>query len=513
MEYYFGKVNKLFPVAMGLLSVLCAIIAIALPNSKFSFRSVTLRAVAIIVIISTFLKSIIDVDRSFDTWLYHLPFAARIWGIVPETSYIFEDFIQGRFDGFPLLGEFLQGFFWFTFQHIQAANLVSFLSLVLCVYFLKIYFQIPLYLSVIALLAVPLIQIHCTTCYVDLPGSIFFSILIMMTYLLYIQKDFFTKRNLFIMFAAAACAANIKFQLVPVVFLTLCFIVFKVIKLGLKQIHEKKLIGKRLMAILFTAFLATFLIFARPLRNTIVYKNPFYPVRIEVMGKVLNYKEGFYQDAFTFGEKDSTPKRWLYSIFEITNPPFRWSIDQYSKNPNENEMGGFSVIYVIFNILLLLYICLRYRSREALFAVILVIIMSAATSICPHSHELRYSIYWMIVLISLNLYLALRLNQSMGELKAINVENIGVVCLLMLALVVAATKARYVRPMFYTLKVHMQKKVKLDILKKIHEGDEVCIVGKRPYTFLYASEFHPPSQYSLKAADHASECGTRKVIK
>ena len=61
----------------------------------------TLKLIALTVVVSTFLKSIIDVDRSYDTWVYHLPFAARIWGIVPAQMYAFEPNEEVRFDGFP----------------------------------------------------------------------------------------------------------------------------------------------------------------------------------------------------------------------------------------------------------------------------------------------------------------------------------------------------------------------------------------------------------------------------
>ena len=39
--------------------------------------------IAIAITSSIFLKAIIDLDINYDPWWYHLPFAARIWGIVP----------------------------------------------------------------------------------------------------------------------------------------------------------------------------------------------------------------------------------------------------------------------------------------------------------------------------------------------------------------------------------------------------------------------------------------------
>ena len=193
-----------------------------------------LKLIALILIVSIFLKSIIDVDKQWDTWVYHLPFAARIWGIVPAEMYTLETHEEYRFDGFPVLAEFLQGFCWFIFRHVQAANLVSFLSLVLFIYFLKVYCKVPLYLSAIALLAIPLVLTHATTCYVDLPGNIGIAILIVMSYLLYKQDNLPTTRDLLVIFLAATSAANIKPQLQPLAFLILCFIVIRIIWLQFK---------------------------------------------------------------------------------------------------------------------------------------------------------------------------------------------------------------------------------------------------------------------------------------
>jgi hypothetical protein len=474
-----------------------------------------LKVVALIVIGATFFKSIIDIDRSSDTWWYHLPWAARIWNIIPSKSYIFEDVIENRFDGFPLLGEFLQGLFWSISQHVQAANLVSFLSLVLYLYFLKVYFQIPLYLSALALLAIPLVQIHATSCYVDLPGNICVSLLIMMTYLLYTQKDFYTKRNLFVIFLSAACAANIKPQLIPLVFLILCFIVFKIISLRFRQIQERKRQYKWLLNVGLIICLADLLIFATPIKNIVFYGNPFYPLRIEVAGIVLNHKEQPYKQDFP--DEASRPQRWVYSILEIkkaNNQYYRWSIDQWSSEPSLNRMGGFFGAYVVFNLFLFGYICYRDRCRETSVAFILVTIMSAVASLMPQSHELRYYMYWMISLVSLNLYLVSRLEQSTEKRKFINNNNMGIVCLLAVTLVLSATRAVYVRPKFYTLEKYIQSNVKMEILKKIDEDDEVCIVNNRTHPFLYTSYFHPQFNYSysVKAAGSVSECGSRKVI-
>ena len=290
------------------------------PGKQLGWTTTTLLELfALFVVISLFLKAIIDVDKNYDTWAYHLPFAARIWRIIPPELYLFEKFTHGPlFDGFPLLGEFLQGFFWLITQHLQAANLVCFFSLILYIYFLKTYFQIPLYLSAIALVAIPLVLTHSTTCYVDLPGNIGISMLILMTYLLYKQNDFPTKRGLVFIFVAAATASNIKPQLEPLVFLILCFIGFRIIWLRFRHTQAQK---KWLLKAIPIALVASVLIFATPIKNIVLYGNPFYPVRIEVAGIVLNQKLPLYNEAPNALKEASRPKFVLLTrVSSIAKP-------------------------------------------------------------------------------------------------------------------------------------------------------------------------------------------------
>ncbi|MDJ0690518.1 MAG: hypothetical protein QNJ41_18660 [Xenococcaceae cyanobacterium MO_188.B32] len=462
-----------------------------------------LKLIALILTTSTFLKSIIDVDKQWDTWVYHLPFAARIWRIVPAEFYGLENHEEHRFDGFPILAEFLQGFFWFVFRHVQAANLVSFLSLVLFICFLKVYFKVPLYLSAIALLAIPLVLTHATTCYVDLPGNIGISIMVMMTYLLYKQDDFPTKRDLLVIFVAAASAANIKPQLQPLVFLILCFIGLRIIWLQFKQTKASK---KWLLKVVPLALVASVLIFATPIKNIVLYGNPFYPVRIEVAGVVLNHKHPLYNASPDYLKGASRPQRWLYSILEINSP--KWTHDQWSNDPNQNRMGGFFGAYVVFNLLLLGYIFLRDRCRETTIAVISVVIMSIVAANFPQSHELRYFMYWMISLVSLNLYLVSRYERSPDKLRWLRPKYIGLVYALFLTIVLSKIGNFYAKPSFYTLDKHIQARVKPEILRQINPGDKVCLVGKQPNTFLYASKFHPQLDYSysIKATGTPQEC-------
>ncbi|MBE9167811.1 hypothetical protein IQ238_09865 [Pleurocapsales cyanobacterium LEGE 06147] len=488
-----------------------------------------LQLAVLILVISIFLKGIIDVDTGWDTWVYHLPFAARIWRIVPPELYLFEDHEEFRFAGFPLLAQFLQGFFWFITGRLQAANLVGFFSLALYLFFLKLYFKVPLYLSAIALLAIPLVQIHATSCYVDLPANIGMSILVLMTYFLYKQKDFPTKWDLLVIVLAAAGASNIKPQLQPLVFLILCFLGLRIAWLGWRQADAPK---QWLLKAIPITLVASLIIFATPIKNVVIYGNPFYPVRIEIVGKVLNHKLGLYSDSPDYLKNVSPSQRWLYSIVEINSP--EWSVDQYSLDESQNRMGGFFGVYVVFNLILFGYIAFRdwLRSRgmkeinyfrETIVAVIVVAIMTTVAANFPQSHELRYYMYWMISLVSLNLALITRRvretprlwrDRSFPNSKLFNSYTVGVVYLFFLAVVIAKTEFFYIKPNFYTLEQHIQNYTDSNVIAAIKPGDEVCLVGKQPHTFLYASKFHPYLNYtySIKSAGEPNLCAGREKI-
>ena len=96
-----------------------------------------LQALALALGASTLVTAVHDVSTTWDVWYYHLPFAARLWGIVPESAFAFHPTNQARFEGFPLLAERLQGLFWWITGKPEAANLVCLASLALFVAFLN----------------------------------------------------------------------------------------------------------------------------------------------------------------------------------------------------------------------------------------------------------------------------------------------------------------------------------------------------------------------------------------
>jgi hypothetical protein len=503
-----------------------------LPIKKLSLTNI-LQLIALIITISIFFKAIIDFDNNYDSGWYQLPFAARIWGIVPKELFMADDSIEYRFKGFPLLANFLQGFLWKITGRIQATNLVSFLSLIAYFFFLRNYFQIPLYIGAIALFAVPAVLTHASTSFVDLPGNIGVSILVMMTYSFFKEHKLPTRKALFVAFLGATVAVNTKSLLQPLVFLIVCIVGIRLIWLYFKQSQISR---QQLIKIVPVAILASILIFATPVKNIALYGNPFYPIKVEVAGIVLNHK--LDPQAYNKGNR---PQKWLHSILEIRTP--NWSPHQWNGNDFRymDRGGGFFGAYVIFNILLLLSFFLReqLRNRQVLkiervygatIALVTVILMSIVPANFPQSHELRYFMFWMISLISLNLCLISQPQTNAQKWRWLQSKYMGLVYLIFLTIVLNKIGNLYAKPVFYSLDQHLSLAVKPELFSQIKPNEKICLISRHaiinpkevPFAsiqnaFFYSSYFHPELDYSYSIKVQVNpkkleKCGDRKVV-
>lgn len=487
-----------------------------------------LSTVAIALAISIFLKAILDIDNNYDPGWYHLPFAGRIWGILPESMFIGDEkWFEPRFEGFPLLAHFLQGFFWRVTGRMQSTNLVSFFSIIGYFWFLRSYFKVSLYLSAIALFSIPLVLTHASTSFVDLLGNVGTSILVMMTYSFYKNRQLPSINELFIAFFGAAIAANTKTQLQPLV-----FVILIVAGIRLIWLYSRQKSAVKLAKIVPVALLATVIIFTTPVKNTVLYGNPLYPIEIEVGGIVLNHK--LSPEAYEEGNRQ---QNWIESVLEI-KAPYSWTPDQWSNYPERRRRGGFFGAYVVFNLLLLLGFLVREliqnksllkqeRSREAKFAVFTAIAMSLVPLNFPQSHELRYFMYWMITLVSLNLYLISRPKNQQLLGRWLQPKYLGLVYTVFLTIVLVKIGTFFARPSMITLDKYVTFGIKPEFLNQIEPNDRVCLLSRHigediqtapiaalKYVFLYSSYFHPELDYdySVRSAFNPEACGDRKVI-
>ena len=482
---------------------------------------------AIALVIGVFSKAIFDLDNNYDPGWYHLPFAARLGGILPREMFIGDEkWFEPRFDGFPLLAHFLQGFFWRITGRIQSTNLVGFLAIFSYFFFLRSYFRVPFYLSVIGLFSIPLVLTHATTSFVDLLGNIGTSMLVMMTYRCYQSRQLPGLSEIIAIIIGGAIAANTKTQLQPLVLLILL-----VLGIRLAWLYWQQKPAIKISQIMVATTLAMVIIFATPVKNTILYQNPLYPIKLQMGGIVLNHK--LSPEAYDEGNRQ---QNWLTSVLEI-NAPDVWTPDQWSSYPSRSRRGGFFGAYVVFNLLLLSFLAVREiivnqttkdnSSNEARIAWLSAIAMSIVPLNFPQSHELRYFMYWMICLVSLNLYLiSLPKNRQLLG-KWLQPRYMGLAYAVFLTIVLVKVGKFYAKPSFITLDKYLAGGVKTEFMAQIQPNDRVCLLSKHigedattapivalKYAYLYSSYFHPELDfdYSIQAAFNPEACGDRKMI-
>lgn len=496
-------------------------------KKKFDSLEIVMSLIAIAITISIFLKATFDMDTNYDVGWYHLPFAARIWGIIPKESFLSVERIEDRYDGFPLLAHFFQGLLWKLTGRIEATHLVNYFSVIIYLLFLRSYLKIPLYISTIAIFTIPVVLTHAPSGFVDLPGNIGASVLVMMTYCFFRQSQLPSKKELLFTFLGAAVAVNTKPQLQPLVFVIYWVVVIRLLWLYFKHtIPEKLLLWKTLLL----SAIASGLIFATPIKNVALHGNPFYPTKIEVAGIVLNHRA----IPQTYNESNR-PQKWLRSILEIDTP--EWSIEQ-SNRTNEpkylDRAGGFFGAYVLFNLLLSIFLTIdeklhnkrlgENKTRNATRALIGILLGSLIPANFPQSHELRYFVFWMISLVSFNLYIIFsHQNQARRWFKA---KYLKLAYLLFFIVMCIKIPNFYLKPDFRTLEVYLPQVINQEILQQIVPNQQNCLVGRyssnpreSPYptvnhAFYYSSYFHPEiaNQYGIKIVKDSSDCENTNII-
>jgi hypothetical protein len=239
--------------------------------------------------------------------------------------------------------------------------------------------------------------------------------------------------------------------------------------------------------------------------NFITYGNPFYPLDFHMFGIAFN---GPYTDFIDSEDRISqawvsvpSTLRWLASVLEIQAYGYRsqpWSVDQGDVDfaRSSFRMGGYFVWYVLFLVGFLVWrLGATPRCSRLLVATTFIMTTLLVISL-PAAHVLRYYAFWMIVLVSLCLISVFDARFGCSLPAARNLLECGII--LALTSVVLITGAQYVTPSGIDTKGLIRQ---LGIERKIatiDDGATVCVdPGWQPFTFLFASIFHPGRSYSV----------------
>jgi hypothetical protein len=457
-----------------------------------------LQILAVVLAASTLLAGLHDVSRAWDVWYYHLPFAARLAGLVGPDTYVFHATNESRLAGFPLLTELLQGLAWRLTGRPEGANLVCMASLALYVAFLRRGLGVPLHLAFLALMAVPLVQIHVTSCYVDLPANAAAAALVLWVIRMHASTEVPRPRDGYVILGLAAVVANMRFQLHPLVFVAVAAALPRLLP---------PLWRARDWRALSTFALFVPLVGATFLRNAVVLHNPYYPMRLALGSVVLPGPDTAYSSSPAYLEHAPRTLRFVYSVLEVGLRPFsdgrRWTIDQWAPGDSPAlRMGGFFGAYVVFHLLLLGWTVARDPSRRARVSGIGFAAFTLVMANVPQSHELRYYLCWMLVLVSLNLWLVATGDAGAAAWKA---PALGGACVAFLGVVLGVTQGGYVMPTGITFAELLQEKVDASVVEGIGEGERVCL-RREPSTFLYGAAFHPGKRYRVREVEERAAC-------
>jgi hypothetical protein len=164
-------------------------------------------------------------------------------------------------------------------------------------------------------------------------------------------------------------------------------------------------------------------------------------------------------------------------------------------------MGGFFGAYVVVNVVALLFAAFVRRTREAKVAAWFAGGATIVASLVPQSHELRYYLFWMLLLVAMNLIVWSR------ERRAFT----GVVALGAFAIVAWSTDGTYLYASGDSFAKFLAAKVDRAALERVVPGERVC-VDRQPWTFLYAPRFHPERSYAVQEAEGPDECAGARPL-
>ena len=486
-------------------------------------------ALAALLLMLVTARAVLTLDPYFDAMSYHLSFAGRMGGVCPqEGCYRLGDYMETAYQGYPKLFHALQGLVWRVTGLAQAVDLVNVAALVLFGVFLRHWFAVPVAWTVCALLAVPLVQIQATATLVDLPVNLCMAVFVLGFMAFVRAPAAMTWPRLALMAAGLAAAANGKPQLIgPAALLGGAFAATAI---GLFATGRQvgPLAPGRLgswVALAAGIALVAALTSAKAIDNAIEHGNPFYPVHLKVGPIELPGPADpapALDSMAPYWASTPVPLRWLASVLELGAYDHRetpWTFDQgycasaldwqhcWRPAGRAFHMGGYFVPYVLALAGFVGWRTRRMPRRDRW--VVLGALAATTLAVCtmPRSHELRYYMFWMIVLVSLALATtfepslagrARRAASARGLLAGARRLLAGIV-LVTLAAVATMSHGRYLDPTAPGARQIIQRLGIDTRVAQVPDGAVVCVHPDwQPFTYLFAPVHHAGRRYEAR---------------
>jgi len=250
----------------------------------------------------------------------------------------------------------------------SCVGMIALCALVLYCCFAQVFFRIPWYVMLLALLAVPLVQIHATGSMVDLPTNLATAIVMLLAYRAYAGREVPSWGDIAVFGLAAAVSANMKFLHLALVSAALLAMLGRLAYwYRVAERPARRTIVHRVLVLT----MAMPLIFATTIKNTVLHGNPVFPLKVSAFGITLPHTMAPNTDSPLYLRMTPQAIRWGLSVFEIrafdARRPYLWTGEQgyLPRGVPADRMGGYFFVYVIGNLVLLGLVVARLRSREA----------------------------------------------------------------------------------------------------------------------------------------------------
>jgi hypothetical protein len=162
------------------------------------------------------------------------------------------------------------------------------------------------------------------------------------------------------------------------------------------------------------------------------------------------------------------------------------------------KFGGYFGAYVLFQLIFFYGLIENNWSRNTKILGILFIIMTAISSLMPSSQHLKYYMFWMIVLISINLHLVCKFSRERQIAKFLNIHSISLAACSALLIVVIFTKGVNIIPKFYSVDDFKSDYIKPKLLTSLQNKEGSCVSRRQiPLFYLYSSALNPPLKYPV----------------
>ena len=355
----------------------------------------------------------------WDSWAYHFPFSAQLLQINNYSqSFILDKTMQARYEGFPVMAEFLQGLLWLLTGRLSATALINSVSLTIFIGCASRYGKVSFSLWVFGILSIPMIAFHALSTYIDLFLGVGIAFQYLSAVIIFRNVQEGQKYTHLIVWQciyvlAAFMMGNTKMW-APVMSLAMSLFLFLAMFLGRKKYLSKNIFYQ----IIFTLVIASILSSGSLIKNSIVHKNPIYPIEFTVNNLDIHLQgpEIGYQNEPGYAENYGILRRPIYFVLSITEldwtirgvKPF-YNLDmgtvEKPKNYSPARAGGWWGIDIALSISLvfILWVSAKFKiiscGSVSFFPISLFCFLTVITALMPQSHELRYFLYWPILLI------------------------------------------------------------------------------------------------------------------